>query len=41
VTRIGAMAEERDGSADAGGDRELLAMARYAYWRTMPPPEVV
>jgi phosphoserine phosphatase len=22
-------------------DRELLAMARHAYWRTMPPPEVV
>jgi hypothetical protein len=37
----GAMAEERDGSADSGGDRELLAMARHACWRTMPPPELV
>jgi len=34
------MAEERDGSADAGGDRELFAMARQACWR-MPPREVV
>lgn len=24
---------------DSDGDRELLAAARHAYWRTMPPPE--
>jgi phosphatidylglycerophosphatase C len=26
---------------DSSGDRELLAMARHAYWRTMPPSEEV
>ena len=36
---LGPGAVEIHAYGDSEGDRELLAMARYAHWRSFPPPE--
>jgi phosphatidylglycerophosphatase C len=36
---LGSVAAEIHAYGDSDGDRQLLAMAQHAYWRTFPPPE--